>query len=1215
MKRLLLLALQLFIFFYLNSVHAQNVVITEAPGNLPLNNQVFYFNYPYLYHGGSGTSINKFNINDFSDITSNSTTYTYASFGLGSTKIGGFEYILQGSTFYKINLATGARTNLQSYPCIFTNERATIVNDATNYIYVFGGRLGGTTLSNQLWRYDIGNNLWFQLSTAPYGMCFNSGAFIYPYIYTGGGGNNGSGVTNNGILRFNVLDNSWASINTPPLGPISTGSGTTVCAYEVYFNHNDDFYCLIPGENSYWPLSIYKYNSVLDYWTQQSSIFFPGGIANIGSVSNSPLTRIISIGNGNFIFSKNGVLNSMNGNLNCYTLSLSNKQTHVKINSTDCLDTLTSTSINLNYVVQLSGTYSNCNLNVKAVNGANSLIIRSLANISSNGQQILNFTDVIPISYKNGYIEIEIIENGNTTTSINKYPINKNISYSINGFISSTNSLSICTGTPIGTVLSVTNTPNNTYQWYFNGNVINGATNTSYTALQLGQYSCQITASNSCQTQPVVNYQQFSTPPTPSISASGPSSFCSGGSVILTSSSATGNTWSNGATSQSIIVSNSGNYTVSVSNGTCSSSLSTTAITVNPVPTTPTITASGPTTLCSGGSVILTSSSTTGNTWSNGATSQSIIVSNSGNYSVSVSNGMCSSLSSTTSVTVNPVPTIPTITASGPTTFCSGGSVTLTSSSTTGNTWSTGATSQSIIVSNSGNYSVSVSNGTCSSTSSQTIVNNNPPTPSITASGPTSFCYGGTVTLTSSSAAGNTWSNGATSQSITVSNSGNYSVSVSNGTCSSSSSTTSVTVNPVPITPIITSSGPTTFCSGGSVILTSSSATGNTWSNGATSQSIIVSNSGNYSVSVSNGTCSSSSSTNAITVNAVPTIPTITSSGPTTFCSGGSVTLTSSNATGNTWSNGSTSQFITVSNSGNYTVNVSNGVCSSSSSPTNITVNQLPTTPIITAIGNTTFCTGDSVLLASSYFNGNSWSNNLTAQSIYVIQSGLFSVQFTDNNGCVSISAPIVINVLPLPQVTIVSSGSTTICQGETVSITSSPSNSYFWSNGMTSQSIIVNQSGSYSVSVIASNGCSNSSSTISIIVNDNTSSILTETALDSYTLNGQTYTQNGTYYQVLQNSFGCDSTITLNLSLSYTGIDELYEGIKIYPNPTLDYLTIQYEIGPNTSFKLIDAIGKKMIEGSFIEGMNTIDLIQFSKGTYSLIIYGLDRPIKIIKN
>ncbi len=59
--------------------YAQNVVITESPGLLPLNNQVFYFNYPYIYHGGTGTSINKYNINDFSDVTSNITTYTYSS--------------------------------------------------------------------------------------------------------------------------------------------------------------------------------------------------------------------------------------------------------------------------------------------------------------------------------------------------------------------------------------------------------------------------------------------------------------------------------------------------------------------------------------------------------------------------------------------------------------------------------------------------------------------------------------------------------------------------------------------------------------------------------------------------------------------------------------------------------------------------------------------------------------------------------------------------------------------------------------------------------------------------------------------------------------------------------------------------------------------------------------------------------------------------------
>ncbi|RZJ34903.1 MAG: hypothetical protein EOO51_07970, partial [Flavobacterium sp.] len=293
---------------------------------------------------------------------------------------------------------------------------------------------------------------------------------------------------------------------------------------------------------------------------------------------------------------------------------------------------------------------------------------------------------------------------------------------------------------------------------------------------------------------------------------------------------------------------------------------------------------------------------------------------------------------------------VPTITASGATTFCQGGSVTLTSSSATGNVWSTGATTQSITVTEAGAYTVSVNNGSCITAASAPIVvsiSAGPATPTISASGATTFCQGGTVTLTSSAATGNVWSTGATTQSITVSASGSYSVSVNNGSCSSAlSAPTTVTVNALPATPTISASGATTFCQGGSVTLTSSSATGNLWSNGATTQSITVSASAAYSVSVNNGSCSSAlSAPTTVTVNALPATPTISASGATTFCQGGSVTLTSSAATGNVWSTGATTQSITVSASGSYSVSVDNGTCSSATSAaTTVTVNALPAT-------------------------------------------------------------------------------------------------------------------------------------------------------------------------------------------------------------------------------------------------------------------------------
>ena len=96
----------------------------------------------------------------------------------------------------------------------------------------------------------------------------------------------------------------------------------------------------------------------------------------------------------------------------------------------------------------------------------------------------------------------------------------------------------------------------------------------------------------------------------------------------------------------------------------------------------------------------------------------------------------------------------------------------------------------------------------------------------ITAGGPTTFCAGGSVTLTSSAGTSYLWSNGATTRSINITVSGSYTVRVTNsGGCQSISTATVVTVNPLPATPTITAGGPTTFCTGGSVILTSSAGT------------------------------------------------------------------------------------------------------------------------------------------------------------------------------------------------------------------------------------------------------------------------------------------------------------------------------------------------------------------------------------------------------
>jgi len=165
-------------------------------------------------------------------------------------------------------------------------------------------------------------------------------------------------------------------------------------------------------------------------------------------------------------------------------------------------------------------------------------------------------------------------------------------------------------------------------------------------------------------------------------------------------------------------------------------------------------------------------------------------------------------------------------------------------------------------------------------------------------------------------------------------------------------------ISGAPAAPVASfSSTVTSVCAGQSVTYTSTSTnnpTSYSWSfpggtpstSTSASQVVTYPTAGTYNVSLTatnTGGSNVSNQTGYITVNAVPAAPTITAGGPTTFCQGGSVTLTSSAGSGNTWSNTSTSSSITVTTSGTYTVTNTVASCASpASNSVSVTVNSNP---------------------------------------------------------------------------------------------------------------------------------------------------------------------------------------------------------------------------------------------------------------------------------
>ena len=553
------------------------------------------------------------------------------------------------------------------------------------------------------------------------------------------------------------------------------------------------------------------------------------------------------------------------------------------------------------------------------------------------------------------------------------------------------------------------------------------------------------------------------------LAITGTTSVCEGGATTALSDPTGGGTWSTSNVAIASVAAGSGvvtgvtagAVTITYTVGTC---YNTTTVTVRPLPGA-TVTPLSDTIMCPGAFVILTATTGSGYTyqWYNGATVLSgetnsyYTAYSAGSYRIAITNTFgCTSVSAPMSVIIITVPA--TVTPAGATTFCAGGSVTLNANTGAGLTYQwlhggtaiAGAIASSYTATTGGNYSVVVTNSTgCSATSSAiTITVLAAPPGTITLYGPSNFCNGDSLVMVADTPASISYQwqlggvniAGATSMSYTTLSAGNYRVIESNGAgCTTTSAVVAATVLALP-NATIAASGPTTFCVGGSVTLSVPPTAGNTyqWMNsgiaipGATNSTYVASTSSSMKVRVTSAAGCVNITAAAVMIDEV-TVPVVIPLTPTTYCWGGSallgISISSSAGVTYQWQRGginipgATAGTYNANTGGSYSciVSVASGACVIGAVAVTVTELPLPN-PVIIWDGLH--------LKTGTFFTTYQWYKNLapisgaTSWSIIPTDTGRYTVQVTDTNGCHS-TAP----EYPLHHVN--PSGITTLTRGD----------------------------------------------------------------------------------------------------------------------------------------------------------------------------------------
>ena len=251
-----------------------------------------------------------------------------------------------------------------------------------------------------------------------------------------------------------------------------------------------------------------------------------------------------------------------------------------------------------------------------------------------------------------------------------------------------------------------------------------------------------------------------------------------------------------------------------------------------------------------------------------------------------------------------------------------------------------------------------------------------------------------------------------------------FTVTASNASGCSAQDTVQIFVSPQAPTPVISSSGPLSFCPGGSVTLSSSStAFPNYWSTGETTNSITVNTTQTVSVYSSDAFCPSGRAyVDVVRFDTVPPLINV-SGGGLALCSGNRDLLSDGAPlfVAWSWSTSETSQQITIMNPGTYAVAATDTNGCVTHAEITFTAGVAPVAPVISTLSSLSVCNNEYVTIDSDIPDGLTWFptfDNTPSIAYNLSPPGVYDFYVSrDSLGCTSESNHLVFTVNPTPEV------------------------------------------------------------------------------------------------------------------------------------------------------------------------------------------------------